>query len=127
MLKVFERRFYCCSTFLGEVWSPSPLTQQPEYSGKKVVSQCCMNVHAECRRQKRVEGHKCLKLREVPRKCFQLTLKEITLRSEKSNGPKLLSEFYRHYRVEGQRDLMFSIVLDSFVLLVCCPIILTLL
>lgn len=59
--------------------------------------------------------------------CFQLTLKEITLRSEKSNGPKLLSEFHRHYRVEGQRDLIFSIVLGSFALLVFCPIILTLL
>lgn len=125
--EVFESRFCCCCTFPGEVWSPSPLTQQPEYSGKKVVSQCCMNVHADCRRQYRVEGHNCLKSREVPRKCFQLTLKEITLRSEKSNGPKLLSEFHRPYRVEGQRDLIFSKVLGSFALLVCCPIILILL
>lgn len=47
-----------------------------------------MNVHAECRRQKRVERRKCLKLREVARKCFQLTLKEMTLRSEKNQGPE---------------------------------------
>ena len=127
LAELFESRFYCRCTFLGKVWSPSPLTQQPEFSGKKVFSQCCVNVHADCRRQYRVEGHKCLKSREVPRKCFQLTLKEITLRSEKSNGPKLLCEFHRHYRVEGQRDLIFSIVLGSFALLLCCPIRLTLL
>lgn len=33
--EVFESRFYCCCTFPGEVLSPSPLTQQPEYSGKE--------------------------------------------------------------------------------------------